>query len=180
LRPAWVKSAKTSMLLPTSTVSRNGGLGSLGGQGADVALGLAARFEHGVIPPSCAANGGGLARAGDGTRRFERQVEVGGFGGLILKLLGFEEEGGAFVEVNASLTGRAVGVMLGYGKLEGVARARLGVGARHAEQVAKLNEEELRVGALRRARGRPARDEVLDFPARHGGLLHEAKGRRQC
>ena len=70
--------------------------------------------------------------------------------------------------------------MLGYGKLEGVAGARLGVGARHAEQVAKLNEEELRVGALGRARGRPARNEVLDFPARHGGLLHEATGRRQC
>ena len=29
--PAWVKSAKTSMLLPTSTTSRKGGLGSLGG-----------------------------------------------------------------------------------------------------------------------------------------------------
>jgi hypothetical protein len=28
-------------------------------------------------------------------------MEVGGFGGLILELLGFEEEGGAFVEVNA-------------------------------------------------------------------------------
>jgi hypothetical protein len=61
-----------------------------------------------------------------------------------------------------------------------LAGARLGIGARHTEQVAKLNEEELRVGALGRARGGPARNEVLDFPARHEGLLHEATGRRQC
>ena len=43
--------------------------------------------------------------------------------------------------------------MLDHGKLEGVAGAWLRVGPRHAEQVAKLNEEELRVGALGRARG---------------------------
>jgi histidinol-phosphate/aromatic aminotransferase/cobyric acid decarboxylase-like protein len=53
--------------------------------------------------------------------------------------------------------------MLDDGKLEGVAGARLGVGAGHAEQVAKLNEEEL-----------------LDFPARHAEFLHQATGRRQC
>ena len=84
---------------------QEGGIGVAGGQGADVALGLAAGFEHGVVPRARAANGGGLALAGNGAGGFERQVEVGGRGGLILKLLGFEEEGGAFVEVNASLTG---------------------------------------------------------------------------
>jgi hypothetical protein len=43
-----------------------------------------------------------------------------------------------------------------------------------------INEKGLRVGALGWARGRPARNEVLDFQARHEGLLHEAMGRRQC
>jgi hypothetical protein len=34
-------------------------------------------------------------------------MEVGGLGGLILELLGFEEERAAFVEVNATLAGCA-------------------------------------------------------------------------
>ena len=38
-----------------------------------------------------------------------------------------------FVEVNASLASGTVGIVLDYGELEGVAGARLGVGARHAE-----------------------------------------------
>ena len=159
---------------------QEGGIGVAGGQRADVAFGLAAGLEHGVVPRARAANRGGLSLPGNRAGGFERQMEVGGFGGLILELLGFEEEGGAFVEVNASVTGRAVGVMLDDGKLEGVAGARLGVGARHGEQVAKLNEEELRVGALGRTGGGPARNELLDFPARHAEFLHQATGRRQC
>ena len=69
------------------------GIGVAGGQRADVALGLAAGFEHGVVPRARAANRGGLALPGDRAGGFERKLEVGGCGGLILELLGFEEEG---------------------------------------------------------------------------------------
>jgi hypothetical protein len=84
---------------------QEGGIRVAGGQRADVALGLAAGFEHGVVPRARAANRGGLALPGNRAGGFERQVELARRGGLILKLLGFEEESGAFVEVNAPLAG---------------------------------------------------------------------------
>jgi hypothetical protein len=102
---------------PTSTTMRNGGV--VIGKGADVALGLAAGLDHGIVPGTGAAHGLGGFFAADDTGFLGGKFKLGGFGFGFLKLLGFEDETAAFVEVNAAVAGGAVGVMLGGGKGRG-------------------------------------------------------------
>jgi hypothetical protein len=95
---------------------------------------------------------------------------------LLDSLLGFEDERGAFVEVDAAKRLRAVGVVEDDAALEDV-----GIGiiflagrlrARDFEQVAKLGEDEGVVGAFRAAGFGPPRDEGWD-----GGVGHAGEGR---
>ena len=152
-------------------------VGFVGRQGADVALGLAAGFEHGVVPRAGAADGlgGFLLREDASVSGGEFEWRGGGAG--FLKLLGFEDEVGALVEVNAALDGGAVGVMLRHGKLEEVTGAGVVVGWRDFEQVAEFEQEALGVGTFGRTGGRPVGDEIRHIPLRHGVELHERGGR---
>lgn len=72
--------------------------------------------------------------------------------GRVAALLGFKDEVGAAVEVDAALRGGAVEVVEGDGFFEDVGVAVVfsagGIGAGNVEEVAELGEEELVVGAL--------------------------------
>lgn len=73
-------------------------------QGADIALGLTAGFDHGIVP------GVGTADGLVGFADFEAgaaggEVEFGGFGFGGLELFGFEDEAAAFIEVDAASGG---------------------------------------------------------------------------
>ena len=77
------------------------------------------------------------------------KLKLGSCGLGFLKLFGFEDEAGALVKVYAPVAGRAVGMLLNNGELEKISLVRLGVGLRHAKQIAKAKQEWLRVGPLR-------------------------------
>ena len=123
------------------------------GDGADIALGLPARLDHGIVPRVGAAHGlrGFFARQETGFLGGE--FELRGLGLGFLKLFGFEDEAFLFVEINASVGGRVVGMFFDDGKLEKITGVRMIVGAWNCEQVAKLKQERLRVRPLGRAGG---------------------------
>ena len=99
-------------------------------QGADVALGLAARLQHRLAPSIGAAHGlRGFSGRGD-AGFLDDEFQLRELGSGFLKLLRFEDEAAALVEVNAARRGRAVGVVLGDRELEGVTGVRVVVRAR--------------------------------------------------
>ena len=51
-------------------------------------------------------------------------------------------------KINATVAGRAIGVLLDDGELEEIAVGWLRIGARHVEQIAKAKQEWLRIGPL--------------------------------
>jgi hypothetical protein len=79
-----------------------GGRILVGGEGADVAFGLAAGLEHGVVPGGGAAGDAGAAVFLEGRGGRRRSPGAGGGGLAVGALLGFEDEAGAFVEVDAA------------------------------------------------------------------------------
>ena len=144
------------------------------GEGADVVFGLAFGAEHGGIP------GGGTA-TGDAFAEFALEIAGGGgegfgvgfgFGGGAL--FGFEDEGGAAVEVDAAGGFAALAVVESDGAFEDVGVAACirggGVGPGDVEEVAEFGEEELVVGAFGRAGVGPAGDKSRNG----GGIGHGA------
>src|ERR1035441_3530939 len=117
------------------------------GNGADVSLGLTARLHHRIVPGTGAAHGLGRFFPADNPGFLGSQFKLrrGGLG--FLKLFGFEDETGAFVEVYAAIAGGAVRVLLNDRKLEKIAVGWLRVGVWHTEQIAKAKQAWLRVPA---------------------------------
>ena len=104
-----------------------------GGQGARVALGLAAGAQQAV-------------------------VETLGVGGSV-QLLGLQHKGAAPVAVDAPGAAAAVAVGKGDGALEHVVLIGRGVRLGHAQQIAQVDDEALRRGQLAGAHAGPAGDE---------------------
>ena len=75
-------------------------------------------------------------------------IRVGGIGCGGLELFGFEDEAGAFVEVDAAIGSRAVVVMFGDGEFEGVAVVEVVVGTFDVEEVGEFGKEKLTVGTF--------------------------------
>jgi hypothetical protein len=103
------------------------------------------------------------------------ELELRGFGLGFLKLFGFEDEAGAFVEVNPPRAGRAIGVVLVHRIFEEVTGVGMIVGRGNFEQVAKFQQKRLRVRALRRTGSRPMGNEPGDIPLRQRVVLHDGK-----
>ena len=141
---------------------------------AGIGAGLGQRLVHGAPPRLGAANA--VARGGGGLRDLARDQRVlPGVGGSFLSvhaLFGFEHKGARAVEVDV-FGGAAIGVFDGALEHIGVALGDLGggVGMRHVEQVAELDQEALVVGALRRGGGAPARDKVVDVHGRPPAMI---------
>ena len=116
----------------------------VGGQGADVGVGLGGGAQHGLVPAA-------------------------GFV-LFADLLGFEHEMPAPVKIDVAAVDAAVGVVDIHAALEhvgilfGVGPGRLGAG--QGEQLAQLGEEKLVVGTLQAVGIAPAVDEGFDIGGR--------------
>ena len=73
----------------------------------------------------------------------------------------------------AALAGGAVGVVFDDRELEDMTFGGLRVGPGHAEEVAQVEQERLGVGPFGGASRRPVRNEILNFPLRHGGVVQD-------
>src|SRR5437660_1423811 len=106
------------------------------GEGFGVLLRLIAGAKHGLIPAGSVADGG-TAAAGE--------WKEGRGLGRGTALLGFEDEAGTFVEIDAAVGGRAGRVAEGDGTLEDVIVVAVvgegGIGTGDFEIVAELGEE---------------------------------------
>lgn len=84
--------------------------------------------------------------------------------GWLAALLGFEDEAIAFIEVDPTGGGGTVRVVEGRGAFEHVGvlgcLRRSGIGTRHADEVAELEQEGLKVGAFGGARVFPTANEI--------------------
>ncbi len=121
----------------------------VGGEVAGVALGLAFGAPHGVVPCRAVADGAGfllsldLGAGGDGGER-----EIGLLGFRRDELLRLQHEAAAAVEIEAAIGGEAGAGGDLHRELEGIAAGVAILGARDAEEIGQLGEEELGIGAL--------------------------------
>ncbi len=94
--------------------------------------------------------------------------------GKVRSLFGFQDEAAALVKIDES-AGRTVIVKELDRPLENVVVGSIvrlsGTWLGDAENLGELDQEELIIGALRRARVFPARDELRDRVSRHDPLL---------
>ena len=84
-------------------------------------------------------------------------------------MLRFEDEAATLVEVDPAGRSRAVGMMLGDRKFEGVPEGMGGVRMGNAEEVAEFGEEKLAIGPFRRCGLGPSGDELVDRTGDHAG-----------
>jgi hypothetical protein len=137
-------------------------------QGADIALGVAPGLDHRVVPGLGAAHWLGGLLLFDDPGFLGGQFKLGGRRLGRLELLGLQQEAGALVEINASLGGGTVRMVLYYVVFERVARFPRRLGSGYPQDVTKLAEEGLAVGPLGSAGGGPAGDERFGTLRRPG------------
>lgn len=124
------------------------GVGLVSRECADVALRLAASAGHCIVPLVGAASGCGAFARGEGTGGKGGDFNRREFGLWSLELFGFEDETGAFVEVDAAFGCGAVELVFDDGEFEGVTVVKMIMGTVDTEDIAKFGEERLAVRAF--------------------------------